>query len=324
MSRNPDERTRRLERAAASGDPEAQRALEAARSRAHPVRGTLWVGPGGVLEARRYASGVRFRAPHYSVSRVAAIGEVGKARDGVLLLDEVDQFRPAVLEAIHAAIIESPQPPYVWATIHEESKAYDEAEKLPGWLQHLSGTEFLRHPLRNPDDRTRELGRRWKATGDTQLGVAYLAALRRAPEDSVEWEREETAVLEAVGDVADFPNSPDGQFARGRRVLRKKAQDLVNLYGALKTQDLPGREAWVDYSGATEVWEVTNWLDHAAPQGLWGYAPEWSTPHHAVWYSSVLWAFVSLTEGDLGVEINASPTDYAQSVYEKRAFYGEA
>lgn len=59
-------------------------------------------GQGAITEARNRAkrTGCNLRAPHHTVSSAGLVGELAFAAGGILVLDEVDKFRPDTLRTL--------------------------------------------------------------------------------------------------------------------------------------------------------------------------------------------------------------------------------
>lgn len=166
----------------------------------------------------------------------------------------------------------------------------------------------------NPDPRERELERAWKA-GDPQAGVAFLVALRRRGPQDLEEERLMTALVEAVGSRTGNPR--DLFFTEGRRELRRVGSTLPDR----PTLD-ESHEVYSDYSGSWEIASTGNWLV-VKVAGAWQEERWGDRPYQVIWSSEPLLAFVSVTEGDLGIELAKSYADWIDLYDKKVAFYGE-
>jgi hypothetical protein len=169
-ARNPgfDARRALLRRAAAAGDPEATAELSRLERRGgvRKIRGVLHIGRGGIMAAQRAARGTStqaLRAPHYTASLPGLEHEVPLASGGVLILDDVDQFRRRSLAAVKKALDLMEHPPLVYAVIsggyrneqEQEDELIERTHSLPAWIQELRRESSLQNP--GPDARLRQL-----------------------------------------------------------------------------------------------------------------------------------------------------------------------
>lgn len=163
-TRNPDWRTREIERMAAAGDQEAMARLNVLRRREQiwPIRGTLYVGErGGIAAAIELrdrineespgsatslvsssadpsaategGSQIPFRAPHYTSSTTAIEQELEMARKGIFLIDEAHSFRRTPLKTMQNRLMRWEDAPFVFVVTKDEKTA----SKLPQWIREL-------------------------------------------------------------------------------------------------------------------------------------------------------------------------------------------
>lgn len=182
-----DERLRRLERAAAAGDPEAQAQLREERIRREPIHGIRFVGRGGIWQAHQsrilIAEGqpegrvTRLRAPHYSVTTTTALKELQIAKGGVYLIDQAQDWNTKTLEAV-GRVLEGPLSRQVFVVITVPKLS--DLEKLPEWTHQLEIRVGEEEAWRNPggDERLRRLERA-AATGDPEAKAALAAVSTR-------------------------------------------------------------------------------------------------------------------------------------------------
>ena len=134
-------------------DPKLVRAMEVAATVGHRLALLGPPGCGQVMLARRFVTimpslsssdfletagvysvaglplpaGRPFRAPHHTVSEAGLVGtarhygEVSLAHNGVLLLDELCEFRAAVTESLFHAIASNQRPSFVWADVPDRT-----------------------------------------------------------------------------------------------------------------------------------------------------------------------------------------------------------
>jgi hypothetical protein len=181
-SRNPDERTRGFERAASGGDPdelarfyrEKRRAGEQIPAGADwpimhelnlvfpmprllpgKITGVLYVGDWGLGAAFNYerlygplspdddpSTFTPWGGPYHDDAIEDALRTVSILSGGMMVMEELELYRPELLSAIHGRLLEMDRPPFVFAIVDRE----DYVERLPGWARWLprSPTDWRR------------------------------------------------------------------------------------------------------------------------------------------------------------------------------------